>query len=67
MRLVDEFLAKSRTQRCADFRETAETVARQGLYMFLNIQATVTNWNADGTECSLVSTSCSIASTLWPV
>jgi hypothetical protein len=30
-------------------------VARQALPMFLNVSAAVTNWSADGTECSLVS------------
>jgi hypothetical protein len=54
VRIVDEFLAKSRTGRCASFREAAEVVARQALPMFLNVGATVTNWSADGTECSLV-------------
>lgn len=53
-RLVDEFLAKSKTQRCSDFREAAEKVAKAGFRMFLNTTATVTNWNAEGTECSLV-------------
>lgn len=53
-RLVDEFLAKSKTQRCSDFREAAEKVAKAGFRMFLNTTATVANWNAEGTECSLV-------------
>jgi hypothetical protein len=35
-------------------REAAEAVARQALPMFLNVTANVTNWSADGTECSLV-------------
>jgi hypothetical protein len=40
--------------RCSSFREAAEVVARQALPMFLNVSAAVTNWSADGTECSLV-------------
>ena len=28
MRLVEDFFAKSGTQRCANFRETAETIAK---------------------------------------
>jgi len=54
IRLVDEFLAKTRQGRCSSFREAAEAVARQALPMFLNISANVTNWNAEGNECSLV-------------
>lgn len=55
IRLVDEFLAKTKQGRCNTFREAAEAVARQALPMFLNISANVTNWNAEGNECSLVS------------
>lgn len=40
--------------RCNNFREAAEVVGRQAFPMFLNVTANVTNWNADGTECSLV-------------
>eukprot|EP00798_Chlamydomonas_sp_ICE-L_P008729 gene8730-33593_t len=54
IRLVDEFLAKSKTSRCGNFRETAEVVAKQAFSMFLNVQASVSNWNADGNECSLM-------------
>mmetsp|Transcript_19511 Transcript_19511/g.32800 ORF Transcript_19511/g.32800 Transcript_19511/m.32800 type:complete len:186 (+) Transcript_19511:141-698(+) len=54
IRLIDEFLAKTSATRCSDFRETADVVAKIGLKMFLGIQATVANWNTDGTECSLV-------------
>ena len=53
-RLVDEFLARSKTARCADFREAADKVAKVGFKMFLNVTAAATNWNAEGTECSLV-------------
>ncbi|GAB4815290.1 hypothetical protein N2152v2_002336 [Parachlorella kessleri] len=53
-RLIDEYLARSKTTRCSDFRETAERIAKVGFKMFLNVTATVTNWNQDGTECSLI-------------
>eukprot|EP00879_Flechtneria_rotunda_P006619 GHRR01006956.1.p1 GENE.GHRR01006956.1~~GHRR01006956.1.p1 ORF type:complete len:182 (+),score=51.71 GHRR01006956.1:264-809(+) len=56
VRLIDEFLAKSKQGRCSSFREAADVVARQALPMFLNITANVTNWSADGNECSLVLT-----------
>jgi hypothetical protein len=58
IRLIDEFLAKSKVGRCTSFKETAEVVAKQGLQLFLNIQANVTKWNDDGTRCSLVRTTC---------
>ena len=54
MRLVDEYLAKSRSGRCASFRDAAEAVGRHALPMFLNVAAAVANWSADGSECSLV-------------
>jgi hypothetical protein len=42
-------------RRCSSFRDTADVIARQAFFMFLNVTANVTNWNNDGTECSLVS------------
>lgn len=54
IRLIDEFLAKSRTAKCGSFRETAEVIAKQAFVMFINVQASVTNWSQDGRECSLV-------------
>lgn len=40
--------------RRAHVRDTAEVIAKQALPMFLDVTATVTNWSADGKECSLV-------------
>ncbi|KAK1284795.1 hypothetical protein QJS10_CPB21g00867 [Acorus calamus] len=54
IRLIDEFLAKSNVSRCVDFRETADVIAKVGFKMFLGVTASVTNWDADGTSCSLV-------------
>ncbi|XP_071905357.1 uncharacterized protein [Coffea arabica] len=54
IRLIDEFLAKSNVSRCVDFKETAEVIAKVGFKMFLGVTATVTNWDAEGTTCSLV-------------
>ncbi|KAF4362619.1 hypothetical protein CsatB_018393 [Cannabis sativa] len=54
IRLVDEFLAKSNVSSCVDFKETAEVIAKVGFKMFLGVTASVTNWDADGTCCSIV-------------
>ncbi|RXH82961.1 hypothetical protein DVH24_003459 [Malus domestica] len=63
IRLIDEFLAKSNVSRCVDFKETAEVIAKVspsifllqvGFKMFLGVTASVTNWDADGTCCSIV-------------
>lgn len=56
IRLIDEFLAKSKLGRCTSFRETADVIAKHAFMMFLNVQATVANWNAESTECSLILT-----------
>lgn len=53
-RLIDEYLAKTKTARCSDFRETADKIAKVGFKMFLSTTATVRDWNEAGTECSLV-------------
>ncbi|KAL5131141.1 Trafficking protein particle complex subunit 3 [Glycine soja] len=54
IRLIDEFLAKSNVSRCNDFRETTDVIAKVGFKMFLGVTASVTNWDADGTCCSIV-------------
>ncbi|CAA0841766.1 Transport protein particle (TRAPP) component [Striga hermonthica] len=54
VRLVDEFLAKSNVARCVDFRETAEVIAKVGFKMFLGVTASVSNWDSEGTTCSLI-------------
>ncbi|KAG8533770.1 uncharacterized protein KY384_001511 [Bacidia gigantensis] len=54
MRLVEDFFAKSGTQRCANLKDTAETISKIGFKMFLNVTPTVTNWTADNKQFSLV-------------
>ena len=54
IRVIDEFLAKSRIQRCRDFAETMEVLAKVGIKMFLGVGAEVTNWSADGQTCSVI-------------
>ncbi|MCJ1388740.1 transport protein particle 22 kDa subunit [Xylographa bjoerkii] len=54
MRLVEDFFAKSGTQRCANFRETAETISKIGFKIFLNITPAVTNWTTDSKQFSLL-------------
>ncbi|GAQ78413.1 transport protein particle component [Klebsormidium nitens] len=54
IRLIDEFLAKSNSAKCADFRETADVIAKVGFKMFLGVSPTVANWSPDGKECSLL-------------
>ncbi|KIV79263.1 hypothetical protein PV11_06831 [Exophiala sideris] len=54
MRLIEDFLAKSNTGRCGNFRDTAEMIAKVGFKIFLNITPTVTNWTADNKQFSLL-------------
>ncbi|MCJ1323221.1 transport protein particle 22 kDa subunit [Xylographa vitiligo] len=54
MRLVEDFFAKSGTQRCANFRETAETISKIGFKIFLNITPLVTNWTTESKQFSLL-------------
>merc|ERR1711904_322299 len=41
-RLVDDFLAKTSTTRCKNFKEAAKTIAETGFKMFLGTPAKVT-------------------------
>lgn len=53
VRLVDEFLAKSGVTNCQDFKDTADVVAKVAFKMFLGINVDVSQWNTEGTACSL--------------
>lgn len=61
VRLIDEFLAKAKIGRCSSFKDTADVIAKQAFYMFLNVQASVANWTSDGQEFSLVMTDIPLA------
>ncbi|OJJ84043.1 TRAPP complex core subunit BET3 [Aspergillus glaucus CBS 516.65] len=54
LRLIEDFLARSNVGRCANFRETADMVAKVGFKMFLNVSPTVTNWTSDNNQFSLI-------------
>ncbi|KAI5781818.1 NO signaling/Golgi transport ligand-binding domain-containing protein [Geopyxis carbonaria] len=54
LRLIEEFLAKTNTGRCANFRETAETISKIGFKVFLNTTPVVTNWTSDNKQFSLI-------------
>ena len=54
VRLVEEFLAKSNTQSCANFKETAHVISKVAFKMFLGIAADAVKWSDDGKEFSLV-------------
>ncbi|RPA87196.1 TRAPP I complex [Ascobolus immersus RN42] len=54
LRLIEDFLARTNTGRCGNFRETAETIAKIGFKIFLNIAPAVTNWTSDNKQFSLV-------------
>lgn len=53
IRIVDEFCAKVRGPRCRNFRETMETVARDGFKMFLGVSALCVDWTPDSTACTV--------------
>jgi len=44
LRLIEEFLAKSNTGHCANFREVAEMISKVGFKMFLNVTPDIKNW-----------------------
>lgn len=48
VRLVEDFLAKSRVGHCANLNDTAETIAKVGVKMYLGVGASVGNWSEDG-------------------
>ncbi|KAI8826860.1 NO signaling/Golgi transport ligand-binding domain-containing protein [Fimicolochytrium jonesii] len=54
VKLIEDFLAKSGVNKCGDFRETADTIAKVGFKIFLNITPTITSFSADSKEFSLI-------------
>ncbi|QDZ24813.1 subunit 3 of trafficking protein particle complex [Chloropicon primus] len=52
VRLVDDFLAKTNTTRCRNFKEAVKTIADTGFKMFLGIDAKVTQ--IGDKECKMV-------------
>ncbi|KXL45308.1 hypothetical protein M433DRAFT_4612 [Acidomyces richmondensis BFW] len=54
LRLIEDFLAKSNTGTCANFRETAEMISKVGFKIFMNITPTATNWDKEGRSFHLV-------------
>lgn len=54
LRLIEDFLAKSNTGQCTNFRDTAEMISKVGFKVFMNIVPTVGNWSHDGKTFHLV-------------
>lgn len=54
LRLIEDFLAKSNTPSCSNFRETAEVVSKVGFKIFMNVTPVVTGWTQDGKGFGLV-------------
>lgn len=54
LRLIEDFLAKSNSGPCSNFRETAEMISKVGFKIFLNITPAITNWSADNKQFTLV-------------
>lgn len=54
VRLVDDFLAKSKINYCHSFADTAEVIAKVAFKMFLGITAKVSSWSSDRNSFSLV-------------
>merc|ERR1712156_1203994 len=53
VRLVEDFLSRTNSGKCHDFRETSEKI-QLAFKLFLNIQPTVTGWSATSDEFSLL-------------
>ena len=54
LRLIEDFLARSNTGQCTNFRETAEMISKVGFKIFMNITPSVTNWSQDARVFHLV-------------
>ncbi|XP_034240118.1 trafficking protein particle complex subunit 3 [Thrips palmi] len=53
IRLIEDYLARTGSGRCYDFKDTAEKI-QAGFRIFLGVSPQITNWGAGGDEFSLV-------------
>ena len=53
IRLIEDFLSRTNSGKCHNFRDTAEKI-QLGFKLFLNVQPTITGWNATSDEFSLL-------------
>jgi len=53
VRIIEDFLARTGSARCNDFRDTSEKV-QQAFKIFLNVTPTVTSWSSASDEFSLI-------------
>ncbi|XP_058809296.1 trafficking protein particle complex subunit 3 [Phymastichus coffea] len=52
VRLIEDFLARTGSGRCYDFKDTAEKI-QSAFKIYLGITPTITNWSVTGDEFSL--------------
>ena len=53
VRIIEDFLARTKEGKCTDFRDTAEKV-QMGFKMFINVSPTITSWSSASDEFSLI-------------
>jgi len=53
VRLVEDYLARTGTGRCSDFRDTADKI-QIAFRLYLSVNPVITGWNPASTEFSLV-------------
>lgn len=53
LRLIEDYLAKSSTPRCRDFRDVADRI-QHAFQMYLNVMPTVDHWSQANDEFSLI-------------
>lgn len=51
IRLVEEYLAKTRTRGIRSFKTSCENLATKAFPMYMGIKASVENWNEDEQTC----------------
>jgi trafficking protein particle complex subunit 3 len=54
IRLIEDFLAKTNSGQCSNFRETAEMIAKVGFKVFMNVTPRIENWDKEGKSFGLV-------------
>ncbi|KAK9378663.1 NO signaling/Golgi transport ligand-binding domain-containing protein [Kockiozyma suomiensis] len=54
IRLIEDILARTNSERCRSFKDTAEMISKVGFKIFLNITPAILNWSQDNKQFSLI-------------
>ncbi|KAI8895131.1 NO signaling/Golgi transport ligand-binding domain-containing protein [Globomyces pollinis-pini] len=53
IRLIDDYLARTFSSKCIDFKQTADEISKMGFKIYFGISPQISNWSSDFKEFSI--------------